>query len=573
MGAGSSTLSKGTTSYGNLIKSTYADKETLERIFMTFLERITPKEMRELYSINQCKKYTFLMAQSLQKFFKATPIGGPEKMIYYVKLEGRAKEEHDKQFYVSCFQVSYFYIHMLQIFCALALTVSSKDSIPYTGGPIQGFPRGFAEIPGLVGGKIDAWDDVAEILGSYLEDSGNGPRFKNQNRLFFYRDTNTLKFKSSSGDKTYIECTIEKTGSQLRLFDFIFNDNGVKKDLRRVIEVDKKDGKYWYYSLVEKVHRSLESRILEVLQNTLKEYEKTGQKEMAVRKDTADIRRIGPERFELRVESLVDRLKGTSNKPYAIARALQLIDPQPIFSGTKQYVSHILDFSYSPIIGNAPFIGSSSQLKEFGATSNNLENVLGLFALEKLYYDNINDISIKDGDKYRINPENEDEYWNFLKVIDCIYKDTSISKDHERKLANKADAIKEGIIMFRIENKEKIAGSKVLNMANPVERRTIGLAQKFQAQLFGYQLQHTKKVMAFIQKYIISVGPTGFKLNPSFFQHGIPYINSVGRAARKMLLQYYVQVEAIYSQGYHVIKTSGASPGPDLTSQCGSFMQ
>lgn len=571
-----------TASYGVLIKNTARDRELLERFFLTFLQTVTPKEMRELYSINQCNKYAFLMAQSLQKFFKATPVKGtdPSKLVYYVRMEGRTKEEHNKEFYVNCFQVGYFYIRMLQIFCALALTVSTKGSMDYTTGPVQRLPSEFVDFPGLMGGKIDSWDDIPEILESYLID-GRGPRFKNQSRLYY--EDGKIQFRSSSGDKIILECRIRKSISQIQLTDFEIDGKIVKdtdgKPVLRTIDIDKKDGRYMYYKGL-KEYKALDARILEIIQVVITAFEKGVEKKPGTTSETAS-RYIGPERFELSVESIVDRLKGTSSKPYAIARALQLLDLQPTYSYDKrrgaQYQTHVFDYAYSSIIGNAPFIGSAAQLKEFNASSNNLENVVGLRALEKLYYDNVENIEdkgISDGDKYRIKPANEEEYWGFLKTIDCIYKETSISKEHEGRLKEKSKAVKDGLIMFKVENKEKgVPGTKILSTADAAQKRVIALVQRYQAQLFGYQQQHTREVMAFIQKHIIAVGGArGFKLNDNFIRVGIPYINAVGEQARRLLLNYYVRCEALYSQAYHVIKTNGMSPGPDLLTMCRSTM-
>ena len=86
MGAKLSTIgtaSAPATSFDVLIKNTARDRAMLEQFFLTFLQTITPKEMRELYSIPQCNKYAFLMAQSLRKFFKAPPVKGmdPRQLV------------------------------------------------------------------------------------------------------------------------------------------------------------------------------------------------------------------------------------------------------------------------------------------------------------------------------------------------------------------------------------------------------------------------------------------------------------------------------------------------------------
>jgi hypothetical protein len=55
--------------YGALLKVQERDNMAFGRIFKRMIENITPKELRELYSINQCKKYQFALGNALAKIF------------------------------------------------------------------------------------------------------------------------------------------------------------------------------------------------------------------------------------------------------------------------------------------------------------------------------------------------------------------------------------------------------------------------------------------------------------------------------------------------------------------------
>jgi hypothetical protein len=583
---GTASASAPATSFDVLIKNTARDRAMLEQFFLTFLQTITPKEMRELYSIPQCNKYAFLMAQSMRKFFKATPVKGmdPRQLVYYVRLEGRAKEEHTSDFYVNCFQVGYFYIRMLQIFCALALTVSTKGVENYmTSGPVQQLPRDFVSFPGMMGGAgyIQFGDDIPEILASYLSNDGKGPQFKVMSR--YYYENGEIQYKNQQGDKILIKCKIEKSpvekSSKIILKDFelngkILQENG--KVYERYIDVKKSmSGVYQSLDLKNK-EENLLSRLTIEINTAIKKFEKQSTTAAKTGSTTTSTGiPIGRERFELKVENLVTRLSGNDTKPYAIARALQLLDLTPLYGYDRkrgaQFRSYIHDFSYSPIIGNAPFIGAT-KFKEYGALNDNLENVMGLRALEKLYYDNtdhLEDKAASDGEKFRINPKNVDEYWKFLKTLECMYKDTSISEDSTKILQgkDKTKESKSGIIMFKVENKGGKAnpGIKILSTADPSQKRTIDIVKSFQAKLFAYQQKHTKDVMAFIQKYIIGTDSSGrIKLNDKFITEGIPYINRLGEAVRSILLKYYVTCESYYSKAYNAVATNGASAGRNL---------
>jgi hypothetical protein len=571
-------------SFDVLIKNTARDRAMLEQFFLTFLQTITPKEMRELYSIPQCNKYAFLMAQSLRKFFKATPVKGmdPRQLVYYVRLEGRAKEEHTSDFYVNCFQVGYFYIRMLQIFCALALTVSTKGVENYmTTGPVQQLPRDFVSFPGMVGGKayIDPIDNIQDILRPYLNENNH---FKNDPR--FYYEDDEIKFKMTGSEKVLFQCKISKYSITAIQFSE-FKINGIlltKVKFKDILISKNSDGKYMYY-VNDKDLRSLDSKIQKDMRDIYNEFSKSTAKTSTTPSTTTAGIPIGRERFELKVENLVTRLSGNDTKPYAIARALQLLDLTPLYGYDRkrgaQFRSYIHDFSYSPIIGNAPFIGNTAQLKESGALNDNLENVMGLRALEKLYYDNtdhLEDKAASDGEKFRINPKNVDEYWKFLKTLECMYKDTSISEDSTKILQgkDKTKESKSGIIMFKVENKggKTNPGIKILSTTDPAQKRTIDIVKSFQAKLFAYQQKHTKDVMAFIQKYIIGTDSSGrIKLNDKFITEGIPYINRLGEAVRSILLKYYVTCESYYSQAYHAVATNGTSAGRNLQECVGAL--
>ena len=564
-------------SFDVLIKNTARDRAMLEQFFLTFLQTITPKEMRELYSIPQCNKYAFLMAQSLRKFFKATPVKGmdPRQLVYYVRLEGRAKEEHTSDFYVNCFQVGYFYIRMLQIFCALALTVSTKGVESYmTTGPVQQLPRDFVSFPGMMGGAVvDRLDTIDSILNPYIDDKN---RFRNDPNIYY--ENNQITFNNG---KNKIEFNIDIDDERNKIKFKKFKIDGTDTNfLDRTIPLKKNEksiNKYYYQS-----DGDLGKRIKEIIKNVFDIYSTSTAKAKTGSTSTSTGIPIARERFELKVENLVTRLSGNDTKPYAIARALQLLDLEPLYGYDRkrgaQFRSYIHDFSYSPIIGNAPFIGAT-KFKEYGALNDNLENVMGLRALEKLYYDNtdhLEDKAASDGEKFRINPKNVDEYWKFLKTLECMYKDTSISEDSTKILQgkDKTKESKSGIIMFKVENKggKTNPGIKILSTADPAQKRTIDIVKSFQAKLFAYQQKHTKDVMVFIQKYIIGTDSSGrIKLNDKFIQRGIPYINELGEAVRRILLTYYVKCESYYLQAYHAIAPNIVPDGSSLEKCVGAL--
>ena len=583
MGAGSSKPSSGgpvagapEATYGSLIKIQERDNMAFARIFKRMIENITPKELRELYSINQCKKYHFALGQALSKIFYFTPVQGlKQQPIYWLRLDSQKKDEQDEAFFKNCFQVAYFYIRLLQIFCALSITTKTNETIPYSGGPLGGPMGQFFRFPGMTGGAGDGFFEltVDEILAKYLRSDGTFVKYS-------FMNLDDDKLTLTRGTKKVI-ATVEYIGkNQIQISDISYDNENI--DVKKYITI-RESSELGYKTSPSKSR--IDDVLLDILKRVIKNYE---EKKGIVKKtgtDAAATGRIPTERKELRVEYLVDRLSGTSTKPYAVARALQLIDLQPHESyaaldmygrgkRTYEYTTHVFDFNYSPIIGNAPAILSSQQLKDLQETGNTLANVLGLSALEKLHFDNWAGIEKKtaDGKKssgsesYHITSTNPDEYQKFLGALNCMYKDTTVKE-------MKTIDINTTLRSFTIENMNKDKGPQSLKMETPQQKQLIANLQKLQRQLFGLQLSHNAQVKQFIQRQIIADTPRGPMPNPLIFQRGLSYINDIGIMARQLLLAYYVRAEAIYYQGYQLVKSGGASAGTrNLMSECGAFI-
>jgi hypothetical protein len=578
MGGGSSKPIIGTStgfrgpeaSYDALLRVQERDNMAFGRIFKRMIENITPKELRELYSINQCKKYHFALGNALAKIFYFTPVQGMAKgaqPIYWLRLDSAKKEEYDEQFFKNCFQVAYFYIRLLQIFCALSISTKSNEALPYSGGPYGGPMGQFFRMPGFSGGAGFLDLSIEDIFDKYV-DSSNHFRGK-----YDYMSLNDDTLRIEKGGKK-VTANLEYTGRQIKITN-VYYDNEKIESVPKYISIIK-DKEYDYKSLDR---RRLDDVLIEIIKKIIKPYEE--RKGIVKKKDTDGARGIAPpaERKELRVEYLVDRLSGTANKPYAIARALQLLDLtphetyttfDPYGRGGKTYAftTHVFDFTYSAIIGNAPAILSEQQRKAFQEQNNTLANVLGLSALEKLYFDDWMGISsqkdakgtqkdAKGTDSYRIGmtQETKTEYTKFLNAIQCMYKDTSIA---EISPNNITDLRSFSVANLYAKEKGAEAGPKTLKIETQENKAKIAALKKLQSQLFGLQLAHNARVKAFIQRNIIADTPRGPMPNPKIFTEGLSRINKIGVDARRLLLDYYVKAEAIYNQGYMIIK--GVAP-------------
>jgi hypothetical protein len=560
--------------YGALLKVQERDNMAFGRIFKRMIENITPKELRELYSINQCKKYHFALGNALAKIFYFTPVQGMAKgaqPIYWLRLDSAKKEEYTPEFFKNCFQVAYFYIRLLQIFCALSISTKSNEVMPYSGGPYGGPMGQFFRMPGFSGGGDRDDDTIRDVLRTYLDDDNKFRGFSD--RMKFIDGTVILEKQDVNIEA---ELSYDPKKERISIKNYTYNGRLMDEEIRNrysalfYIGVKWVKDKGYFTKDGYQISGTLHNRLLDI-KNKFKET-----KEKKKGADGEYVRGAPPaERRELRVEYLVDRLSGSANKPYAIARALQLIDLvphetytafDPYGRGKKTYgfTTHVFDFNYSAIIGNAPAILSSQQLKDLQEQNNTLANVLGLSALEKLYFDKWDESSAdgKGSESYRFKPTNETEYQNFLKALECMYKSTSIVKKETIS----------SIRSFTIDNVHKTEkGPKTLKIENDADKAKITALKKIQAQLFGLQMTHNARVKQFIQQSIIADTPRGPMPNPRIFREGISFINTIGVDARRLLLDYYVKAEAIYNQGYMLIKT-GSMTNSNLYAECSKFM-
>jgi hypothetical protein len=217
------------------------------------------------------------------------------------------------------------------------------------------------------------------------------------------------------------------------------------------------------------------------------------------------------------------------------------------------YSTNVFNFRYSPIIGNAPALLSTQQLNEISEKRNTLATVFGLRSLENLYKDDW--AHIEQQTEYRIRPQNQEEYKNFLKKIYSMYSETSIEKVNEADFNKQPD-----LHLFVVKDKEDkkpLDSGRNLNMTNPVHKQLAAYLKMLQGKLFGLQVSHNEQVRDFIQKHIIADTPRGPMPNPKIFQLGLPYITELGINARQRLLAYYERSEAIYRLGYDAVKRAG----------------
>jgi hypothetical protein len=242
----------------------------------------------------------------------------------------------------------------------------------------------------------------------------------------------------------------------------------------------------------------------------------------------------------LQNQYIINTMKAMStNKPvaYCVARALQLIDADTLFSRVpKPAQSSVCFATFQSRPGSAPKDGTS------------LDAVLGLRTLDHLYYthptfdQDKRDISIDVNDKQ--------EYADFLQKMGTLFGKPAVATP------NSLSDIKATANPACIGQ----AANKYLQIADP---RSVATIIKVVNQMFKRQLEHTQKVMGFFKSYLFVIGKsknpmTGetrfeYRLNPKLLAGGLQGIDNVSKLARQLLLDYYTNCETTYQEGVRLV--------------------
>ncbi len=471
-----------------------------------------------------------MMSGALQKTFKALqvmPERGAGGVIYFTKIEDLEKRESG-DFVKNCFYVAYYYIRILQIFCALSLSMSMSEYAPVQQDRLF---APFGQIGGSGDGQIGGSgydEEIFNILRSRElikpSDRVNKYQFKKYRNLFFYSEDSRIELNIELN--TIVANTRVTSKNNISLYDIYYNDRLIKKDDILITNSSRMDDEI--YNKLYKLYQ--DTRLKPVRPPIPEHMKKPGEKSG----DTFA-------RFAFINDTYIKKLSGHQSIPYAVARAFQLIDSAQITP-----VSNVGNFTSKNIVENVPFIVANKAIS--------LQDVLGLSALEKLFYD---DIYSMGGPDPQIEPRNKDEYYGFLKKMECIYEASSLADDHKPYMATKERAISRGIVMFRIRNNISKENQSIV-----IDRKDkrLGAVMKIQQQLFGLQLAHTRKTMEFVQKNLVEITGNGIFLNPKIQRGGFQYINWLGEQSRKILTEYYVAAESLYMTGVNAILGKQETP-------------
>ena len=216
-----------------------------------------------------------------------------------------------------------------------------------------------------------------------------------------------------------------------------------------------------------------------------------------------------------KVKTIIESFKpsGIPIKAYCVARAVQLISPEP--SNRTQ----ICDKQF-PLLGR-------SLPQDYIVSSR------GILALDKLFYN-----------KFKNTPTMsnsvKDEYSTFLKGMQALYKGTNIEAD--------VPSIKN---IHNIPHSTLCTGrsSKLYVKDNDV----VSLLRAKANSLINIQNNHIPNAMAILNKLFIINGKQPIVLQPAVEEGGMEAVEAIAGEARTLLINYYTDCEIGYREGVDIL--------------------
>jgi hypothetical protein len=597
MGGAFSSAVGGPVTRQQLLDATRNNREFVQKLFNVMLNQLTREDLLKLGDQRTCNKYVFLMADTIDKMFKALKIRPSRDkstgVIYFEKVESLTQRTPETRTY--CLEIAYFYIRIFQIFGALALSILDDPSAgtilgaaSYIEPPAgRGFGFGFGRrpsVPGLeyamFGGAVDSElsDDKSRqfrVIKDELGDKGIDPVSRKEAFLFVEntdlvlipgRDKQNLRFTFTPGIYMYSKLTIVKKTLDGQTLEVTLSNFNLTDSTKRNLEVINRQ----LYSVTHKFKllRNETGRYLTPNGNSITDtlvskfdtiYRQCEEVEADPRKTIPS--GIAPDRAlkrdavagaatqlygvaagetaqrQLQTKYIIDTMKqmaGTQKTTsFCVARALQLLDAPTLFSPRTASTA-------KSGVCLSKFDRLPTAVPESGAP---ISRVSGIKALDQLYH-TAPHLDARDGTTVDVGePE---QYQAMLKLLATTFT----GKEPTRLTTIDA-------ILAKSPDCSSAAAKHYLKLTDPKAiKEVITIAQ----QMFGRQLSHTRRVIDFLTKKLVRIYKEGsgqkISLHPNILKGGIQEINKLSAEARQILVEYYKGCEDLYQQGLRKVVSS-----------------
>lgn len=610
MGAGASSLGKTTLNREEVLKGTQNPRFLMERILKFILEEISEKDLYRMQDPTTCSKFLILTADSLERLFYSIdvePVTSKSGKLYFQSvstLTDPKSPEMKEKIRANCLALGYFYIRILQIYLALALSIIDDPQLvpgrvtSYIGTPLTsrvqlpgaavaytGYGGNSNEniiLPqdlGLKGKKLPEMIFVGD--GSGPIQMGGGPddfTFESLIKagiLTTTVDKNKLKFSRKSN---LIITTSQQNGttgivSEESLFNQpIAGPYGQQVSLKPKISI-----------ILEK--RSGISRII-IQEIVYPSYGRLQQSRINVKLpldseyDPVDITKYGtlPTFFDRVLTelsqgktSILDSLtsvveKNESETNYAKLRGKnrQLI---PLVASSKD---PMLDFGESvkalEVKPLAHCVARSFQLLNIDALGSTVPKSARSHICQTKFLESATILVPGEDESITKIPGLKALNFLFFVLNKTVRLSDRTKIEYEAALQELSEAFSDKTFtgsdgkMQSITSKTDSSCGSLKGKEVILGQNGIAAARKGVSQLWGYQLQHAIKVEQIFKKLFridTSIkGQVGIGFNPFIIKGGIPAIEKISEEARILLVQYYSNCEKIYKTAVKQIRAS-----------------
>ena len=564
-----------------MLRVTDDGKYFIEHAFFFMSSQMNMRDFLLMVQPARCSEMIFLTAKALETSFqkyKIAPSRGKDGFVYFKKIDdfkGRCRGQMtESSTYSVCVTIAMFYVRIFQIYGALSLTILDVDPLYYQ--QLGGAYIGGAEQQGAYvasqhgaflqdGGKLRA-DDVLsvdfEILRNYISitsdenyykfDGTQYPIYLNRNidPLSDSRAEVTLELPRRAGQKKApsIEFNL-KIEKGPNTYVFLLSDfKGLEKDINllpaeigRSIRFTKGQGigsGYTWHGLP--IPKALERKVLDIVKNLgISDY-KDGAKDGDRGDDQRD-KELDRQRYLAGEKGVKEPLQTAAlwsiftdrkyTKSHCVARAIQLVSSAALEKSVPpQLYSSICNEKFLSGSGSLPGAGQSI-LKE-----------KGIFVLNQLFYDTLNQITPIVGDQTR------SKYENLRKVMALVFLNNPETPINQ--IADKTSAL---------YCKDSKKGKTIL-----VRDKALIVDLRNQARdMLLLQISHTAQVVNLLKELFILEKGKPVTLNPKLVEGGLAAVNVVADKARFLLVNYYGTCESKYQAGVQMIaKATPEKAGP-----------
>ena len=575
MGAGQS-IPAGMPSREALKSKTAPTQAVINGLFIWMLNNTDIQDLLKLADQRRCKDYIFFTKRALEKFFfelQLEPKLGNQDVLYFDSVkrltfsdEDSLKGRGDLKAYRDslCLQIAFFYVRIIQIFGALALTVidSLPDAEPQTSNfraAIQANPLGRrAPPPGFIGGA--ATEEDRSELGEFYTVAKNyftaipatnlyvissrssaaiprDPSTTVGTLLFDPNKTKNVLYRPRADILVEASVSIEslRIGDSyiLRIDDITVNGSHKDTTYNLAFKITR-GGEYAYNNT------NFSTALATVMGNAARGAQ------VQARPDDLRRRTEGSSDDAGVVQGLsyTGIFKYLKEKPkaYCVARAIQLLSPTLIDSMRKDTPLKSSVCFYSPMPGIPDSVPNYGQVIT--------KHSPGLRALNQLFFDMVQ------GNLPKISEEVKPKYKKFTELMQVIFAPPPPSRDAPDQLDKVLSKP-----FYQCETPE--VKDKEIFVKNAEAIRKV---RQSIAALLSYQIKHTAAVMQFLPKLFVLDKAGQIKgIQPSVMKGGIPRVNQLADEARNMLSEYYKFCEGTYRLGaLEVLKAPGnvAMPRP-----------